>query len=443
VQRIIKNVRLRSGEQLARWQLVKDSGDHAALVEFSTNPSVLTLGPELICALGRDLVAAGRLPARLELLRQAVERYPTHVWINFDLMHACKNAGQNIEAIHYGCVALAARPDSTLILVNLGQHLLDAGAYHHAARVFQKALTLAPTYVDAIRGLITALNLIGDRSAALDAQRALVRVSPKYIQARIDLGVALSGMDDLDGAIVEFKEAIRLQPSLHIAHYRLGQVYEKLGAYAEAAASYRTAVKYLPTADGYKRALSNIGRLQHIVKRLPAMKQGAEYPATSADMAAMAGVCCTQRQKEYALAVRLYTDAFDTDPRLAAAPASHRYNAACAAIRLAAGDDVDGPIDADEASFHRNRAWEWLAADLARYRPFATSAQSESRRWASDRIGPWMTDPDLDSVRDAKRRESLPQDERLLWDRFWAEVETISKPIKSVSNAPFGKLPGP
>ena len=71
-------------------------------------------------------------------------------------MQACKTDGQNIEAIHYASAALAARPDSTLILFNLGQYLLEAGAHHQAARVFKKVATLAPTYVDALRGLATA-----------------------------------------------------------------------------------------------------------------------------------------------------------------------------------------------------------------------------------------------------------------------------------------------
>ena len=303
--------------------------------------------------------------------------------------------------------------------------------------------TLAPTYVDALRGLATASSAIGDRSGEVAAYRALLRVSPGHIPTRIDLGQVLQRIDDLDGAIAEFKQAIRLNPRTHLAHYRLGQVHEKLGAYEEAAAAYRAAVKTLPSGEGYKRALSNIERLQRLVRSIPAVKHGAESPATAADMVALAGVCCTQRQKEYALAVRLYSDAFNADPMLAAAASSHRYNAACAAIRLAGGDDVNGPLDDWEASFHRNRGWEWLSADLALYRPFASSVQGESRRWASDRVGPWMTDPDLDSVRDPRRREMLPKEERIRWDRFWADVETMHNPIKSVSSAPSGKLPGP
>ena len=48
VRKIIRQVRLRSGEQLAHWQVVMDARDWAALVEFFAGPNVLAMGPELI-----------------------------------------------------------------------------------------------------------------------------------------------------------------------------------------------------------------------------------------------------------------------------------------------------------------------------------------------------------------------------------------------------------
>ena len=179
--------------------------------------------------------------------------------------------------------------------------------------------------------------------------------------------------------------------------------------------------------------------MEALTKRLPAIKQGTEKPATPAEAAELAGISCTQRQKDYALAVRLYTDAFAADPKLSIPTTIHRYNAACAAARLAAGDDPGTPVEAEEASRFRNQAREWLVAELVVIRRYAESGQDASRRWATDRFNEWLYDPDLVSVRDSQRLATLPTDERKAWEELWAQVVSLRKIADPLLVPPIGQ----
>jgi hypothetical protein len=161
-------------------------------------------------------------------------------------------------------------------------------------------------------------------------------------------------------------------------------------------------------------------------------------PSTPAETVELAWVCSTPRQKEYALAVRLYTDAFAADPRLLTPTGIHRYNAACATVRLAAGDDPGALVGDEEAGRLRNQAREWLAGTLAALRPLAKSAQPATRRLAADRLSQWGGDPDLGSVRDPRRRAGLPEEERKAWEEFWAEVGVARKSATLLPGPPAG-----
>jgi hypothetical protein len=171
------------------------------------------------------------------------------------------------------------------------------------------------------------------------------------------------------------------------------------------------------------------------VNRLPAIKRGEDKPATPAEATELALVCSTSRQKEYALALRLYTEAFAAVPGLANPTSIHRYNAACAAVRLAAGDDPSTPVEVEQAAALRNQAREWLAAGLVALRTYAKS----DRRPVVDWFAQWVTGPDLVSVRDPQRLAGLPEDERKAWEELWGEVEALRKVVGPLPAPPAGQ----
>jgi hypothetical protein len=107
-----------------------------------------------------------------------------------------------------------------------------------------------------------------------------------------------------------------------------------------------------------------------------------------------------------------YQQAFAAEPQL---EGRQRYSAACAALLLAAGQDVTVTPLAPWAADLRHQARHWLLAEL------------EGVRQAPDakRLASWKRDADLASIRDAAALKALPAAEREAWQRFWAEVDQL------------------
>jgi WD40 repeat protein len=123
-----------------------------------------------------------------------------------------------------------------------------------------------------------------------------------------------------------------------------------------------------------------------------------------------------------AAATKTYAEAFVKEPRAASdLDAYHRYNAACAAIRAAAGSGTDAAgLGAAERVELRKQALEWLRADLRARRERAGSP-SERTALQKDLVH-WQTNPDLTSVRDREGLAQLAAPERALWEKLWSEV---------------------
>jgi eukaryotic-like serine/threonine-protein kinase len=265
VREVIRTARLRSGGLLAQWQRVSDAGDPSRLVEFAARREILTLGPELLCALGRDLAAARKPDARLSLMRRAVERYPSHVWVNFDLMSACNavTPPRQAEALRAAAAAAAARPGSALLELNLGLCYAALRDDDQAIACYRKAVEHAPRYVAAYQALGKALTRAGDREGNVTAYREFVRLAPDSTVAHNNLGVALHAKRDLDGAIAEWREAARLDPKYAPPHYNLGVALRDKGDLDGALTSFREAVrldpKFTPAHNNLGTALAEKG----------------------------------------------------------------------------------------------------------------------------------------------------------------------------------------
>jgi serine/threonine-protein kinase len=223
IRAVIRAARLRSGGVLADWQRVTDGGDPDGLARFAARPDALTLGPELLCALGRDLADAGRGEAHLDLLRRAADRYPGHVWLNFDLMTVCSrmSPARRPEAFRAAAADAALRPDSALFQMNLGICYASLRDDDRAIACYHRAVALVPNYLRAHERLGAALIRAGDPDGAVTAFREAVRLDPSSARLHNGLGDALVRQHDFDGAVASFREAVRLDPTYAHPHSSL------------------------------------------------------------------------------------------------------------------------------------------------------------------------------------------------------------------------------
>jgi hypothetical protein len=164
--------------------------------------------------------------------------------------------------------------------------------------------------------------------------------------------------------------------------------------------------------------LSEAKRLAGLEKRLPALLAGADRLADNGERLEVGELC--RRQQRFAAAVRFWAEAFAADAKLADdLKTGHRYQAATAAARAAAGQGRDaGTLKDPQKASLRKRALEWLKADLA-----ARANQPAGERAALLRH--WQKDPDLAPVRDPGALGKLPEAEQVAWRNLWSQVDTL------------------
>jgi hypothetical protein len=103
----------------------------------------------------------------------------------------------------------------------------------------------------------------------------------------------------------------------------------------------------------------------------------------------------------------------------------HRYNAACAAVLAAAGQDSGAvKLEHKERARLRQQALDWLKADLAAWTKLAEGTAPQ-RQVARQKLTHWQADADLASVRDKPALVKLPAAERDAWRKLWADVDDL------------------
>ncbi len=129
----------------------------------------------------------------------------------------------------------------------------------------------------------------------------------------------------------------------------------------------------------------------------------------------------------YASSARLYTEALAKDHGLAGdRRTQHAYNAACAAALAGVGEGEDDPPLADTARAKlRQKALEWLKAELGTWAEVLTAGPAESKAVLPQTLKDWKTDADLAGIRDEKELARLPDEERAAFKQLWKDVDQL------------------
>ena len=380
---------------------VRARGDRTGLEKLAGRAEALGLPPEAQAELGLSLYEIDADAAAVEALRKAQVRRPDNFSINFLLalaLHLMKPP-QLDEAGGFYRAALAIRPDSPLVHINLGDVLSARGHLESAAVEYGLAVELNEDPADA-----------ADNPAAgpagpckFDGPTACcgaVARSKDDAEAHYNLGLVLLEQGNLaEAAAAEFRRAVQIKKDYGEAHYNLGLVLHGQGKLDEAAAECRRAVQV--KADNPKA---------HYRLGLVLQDQG------KGDEAAV----------EYRAAVRFFGEAFAAQPAVADDLASgNRYMAACAAA-LAGGRHGPGAsrLDEMEGARLRNLSLEWLRAELTAW---------DKRRQDDAKGCPtiqrtlllWQSADPLAGVREADALEKLPEAERQAWGALWADVGAL------------------
>jgi serine/threonine-protein kinase len=396
-----------------------------------------------------------------------------------ELAHALDTRGRGAEARAIFEDLTRRRPANGHHWACLGQSRLLAGDWAGSLAANEKAVATLRAAIRRNPGeshthfdLGLSLEYLGKRSEAVAEYRASIRLQPDSAFAHNSLGVVLRDQSKLAEAIAELREAIRLKPDFAAPHHNLGMALRDQGKSEVAIAEFREAIRldgelvgeapfalgdtlrrlgrYGEAIDHYRRlreqvqdnprlrpraaaALADAEREAALARRLPAVIRGEEKPKDAAEGLQFARLA--DHARRFGPSARLYAEAFRIDPGLAEdMGAWNRYLAACSAAMAGAGKgSEDPPLDGPARARWRQRALDWIRADLTFGKNLFPTDQPGVKEVVNLRLRRWKAEPDLAGVRDEEALNELPQAERRAWRDFWAEVDALIEATESRS----------
>jgi serine/threonine-protein kinase len=311
------------------------------LKNLAEGPKFLRQPPTTIVLLATVLTQVGERPLAIKALRSAQPQYPSDFWINQNLAFGLMQLEppQVGEAVAYYRAALAIRPNSPGVYMNLGGALQANGDLPGALAAAKKAIALKKDYAEAYCVLGNVHDASKDRAGAIAAYRKAIAVKPDCAPAYYNLSNALRDQGDLPAAMAACKKAIALDPGLAEAHCNLGVLLQAGSDSAGAIAAYQKAIALKP---GLAEAQFNLGRLLHSRGDLPgaiaAFRRAVALKFSAPELHCDLGAALA-KQGDLTAAVAAYQQAIALKPDYSRA----YYNLG---IALHARNDLPGAIGA-------------------------------------------------------------------------------------------------
>jgi Flp pilus assembly protein TadD len=417
------------------------------------------------CNLGLVLHEQGMDDEAEAACRKAIDLQSNYPEAHINLGIILLRHGQTAEAEAAFRKAIDLQPDFASGHGNLGASLIRRQKYGEAETTLRRAIDLNPAYAEAYYNLGIVLNWKKKHAAAEKAfQRAIdlhyksaaafndlgmalgqqwkhvqaeaafrkaIDLQPNLLRAHVNLGTALIGRKKYVEAESPLRKAIGLQSDFGPAHFFLGQALMQQARFDEACAVLKKAAELLRPEDSHrKQALQLVPKCQHwmlLDGRLPGILTGQEKPANAAEQLEFAQLCFWKTH--YVAAARFCQEAFAAEPALAEnAPSGIRYLAACAAALAGCGQGKDADhLDDKERVGWRKQAHDWLRQELTWWGKGLGNGNAQTNAWVQQRLRHWQADASFDGVRAKDAFARLPEEERMLWQRLWSDVDALLK----------------
>jgi tetratricopeptide (TPR) repeat protein len=118
--------------------------------------------------------------------------------------------------------------------------------YEDKLRLYDKALTLDPLYLDAWIQKGFALDRMGKSKEALACYDKALEIDPENMGVRCLKGFAFSNLKEFEKSIESYDEVLKVNPDDVFALYQKGSSLESLGRYGEAMKCYDKALEIDP-----------------------------------------------------------------------------------------------------------------------------------------------------------------------------------------------------
>jgi serine/threonine protein kinase/Tfp pilus assembly protein PilF len=234
---------------VARLRRAEKAKDVEALRRLSEEVEADLPLPAFLIRLGKSLKDVSLLAEAERLLRAGQQRYPADIWVNFQLAQTLQDMGpaKTTEAVGFSRAALALRPLSPGVWLNLGTGLNAAGRQEDAADAYRRTIVLSPNSALAHYNLGIVLGWLG-RGAEQEAEyRLAIALKPDYVEAHCNLAGKLLSRGGVAEAESQCRQAITIKPDFAEAHAALAAVYRAQGRGVEVERECRRAIDLKPT----------------------------------------------------------------------------------------------------------------------------------------------------------------------------------------------------
>ena len=356
-------------------------------------------------------------------LRLAIEEDPIQANAHQKLAQALVRQGRLDDADAEYRKAIELEPTARAYYQSRANLFLRRNRFEDMKAVYREAIKRLPNDARAHTMFANALKNVGLVEEAEAEYRRAIALSAQAQEpvTYISYGEVLFLLGRLDEAKAEMRKGIAASPNSPVVHHYLGLLSRRQGLLQEALAEFQQATGLRSIT--VTRDIEQVQLELALQPRLAAVLRGEDRPKTPEEFIGFAQLCQEGTPRHYAAAVGFYAAAFGARPALAG-PAN-RYPAACAAALAGSGRDDDmPPLGRSEQARLRAQARAWLSAELASR---AKEARPDSPQilLVLQHLHRWRRDPDLAGVRDAASLAQLPEAERVLWQKFWKEVDSV------------------
>ena len=165
----------------------------------------------------------------IDRIKELNKKYPNEPLL-FNLIGACyKGLGHLEGAAKMFQAAVAIKPSYAEAHFNLGAILKELGQNTSAVESYKKAIAITPNYPDAHNNLGTALHDLGQLEAEIESLKWAVAYKYDFAEAHNNLGNVLNEYGSVEAAIKCFEKAIAVKPDYAKAYFNLAIAHKDLG----------------------------------------------------------------------------------------------------------------------------------------------------------------------------------------------------------------------
>jgi Tfp pilus assembly protein PilF len=408
--------------QLAYWKTDGQLWEHALAVTQNNAMAHNNLGMEYF--------RQDRKPAAEAEFEKAVKINPKVVLFHHNLASLLRDLGRPEEAAAEFSKAIALNAEDVVLRYNLASVLRDLGRDEEALDEYHTAIKLDPNHPVPHNDFGNLLRDLGRWAEAQSEFQRASELDPAYASPHVGVGNVFADQGQREEAIAEYRRAVELNPKGAVLHNNLALALQTDGRLGEAQTEFRKAADL-----GYPQAaarLKTCALLQTLRSRLPGLIAGTDKPTDNLERLAFAELSGLPFEARYALAARLYTEAFDADSSLTRDPSMGTLTeAARTAARAGCGEGQDASgLSEDEKARLRAQALNWLQTELAHWRALERISQPQAWIAAHQALLAWQRDTAFAGVRKPAALAKLPEAEREAWRKLWQDVEQVWSQVR-------------